>query len=417
MERACKWFRRNPRALPFLGMTLAVLALIGTGIGLVRAGIAQRREEAVNQSRIFPERMPGIRVALNTVHQPADRDAGIHDCRELLDKYGVLTNPRWREDSRVRSLEAGKRRELIEEIGGHWCCWGVPSGARQNLPGTTEKIEVAREVQGLQKRAIECFEGTKLPGSFWRQAAEIAGVLGDSVAQQSALEQMKSATLNSARDYYLEGTDALLQGHEKEATELLEEAIARKPDHYPAHFSCAYANEQMREYPLAMTHYRIAAALQTDDYRSNFNRGTILCLQAQYPKAEREYDKAIAIKPSHGESLSGIARSSGGGRKNYTGAIEDLDRALELGVSALAVSLLQAECYDGLHQLKEAIGFAPRGRQAGNQRMKVTSWYVALVGLPPMTKRGEAQRTLKKRSNSTLVPCPAGKTRPMCWAK
>jgi serine/threonine protein kinase/Tfp pilus assembly protein PilF len=354
VERGTKWLRRNPTLLPLLGLIVTVLALVGSTIGIVRNSIAHQRENALMQSQAFFDQLPRLCVDLNSVNDPVARDNGIIRCRELLSAYGVFHNPNWQKEPRLTSLDPGKQREVIEDIAEALVLLARAQWQKAKLEKPALMMEIAREVRDLQVRTTACLDRDRLPASFWRQWAEIAEWTGDDPANPSPVRnQSPSAGPSSARNFYLDGTDALLRGEVRKGRELLEEAIALKPDHYPAHYAYGYGSQLMRDFPRALTHYRIAGVLRTDDYRPHFQRGVILCLQGRYPSAEREFDKAIAIEPRQGDSYRhrAVVRIE---RKQFDLALGDLDQALELGVSPAVVSLLKSQCYAGLGQLGQA---------------------------------------------------------------
>jgi serine/threonine protein kinase/Tfp pilus assembly protein PilF len=395
-ERGRKWLRRNPRALPVFGLALTLLAAIGIGVALVRAKNAQRHEEAVNQSRIFPEHLPAIRVDLSSINDAPARADGIRHCRDLLARYAVLTNPKWREESRVQSLDADKKREVIEDVGEALHLLARAEWRQVKIDAPVDARQEAEEIRKLQELAKTCFEANKLPPSFWTLDAELAEAVGDQVAQQSGVENTKSATLTTARDYYLEGTAALWRGQALEAREFLEAAIARKPDHYAAHFSHGYASQLLRDFPRAMTHYRIAADLRVDDYRPYFNRGVILLLQGRHPEAVKEFDKAIAINPGHGESYRHRAVALIGG-KHWEKAIEDLDQALTLNASTLVVSLLKAQCLDALQLPERAqkLRTSAAGLQPKEESEFLTRAFSKMAANDPNGALGDLNEALK----------------------
>ncbi len=150
----------------------------------------------------------------------------------------------------------------------------------------------------------------------------------------------KQRTELAAYDYWLRGLDQLKQGSlaaDEQARRLFEEALTKDPDFSRAHLglSLTYFNEwscQLWERwdeneRLAFAHAERAHALDADDHYTQMVLGRILLFRREFDRAERLFDRALALNSNDADCLVQIAMSLA-----FLGRAADANAAFERSV-------------------------------------------------------------------------------------
>src|SRR5262249_9801776 len=143
-------------------------------------------------------------------------------------------------------------------------------------PGTGEAdlLNCATEWNALAER----ISGGGTPRVVWEQRAAILRRLGKSEEADRAADRAKQAPLQAARDYYLSGSEALVNGRLKEARDLFTRAVELDPAHFWAHTGLGASYQAMGQFAAAVPCFDTAIALQPDSSWGYYNRGLLALL-------------------------------------------------------------------------------------------------------------------------------------------
>jgi tetratricopeptide (TPR) repeat protein len=105
------------------------------------------------------------------------------------------------------------------------------------------------------------------------------------------------------------GLQALEAGNYAEAAEALEEAVARDPDNFAAHFNLAYARTMLGERNRAIAAYRKVLELKPGLYQAQLNLGILLLEAEQAAEALPLLKEAAAQQPNQFQPHYHLARA------------------------------------------------------------------------------------------------------------
>src|SRR5262249_17905760 len=116
-ERASKWLRRHPRAVPLGGFVAAALLVVGLGIAFAGQSAARQRDAALRQAAAFAAALPGLPVGLDSPSDPLRPESAGKRAREALAGYGLPDDAGCRNRQAFRALPPERRARLEADLG------------------------------------------------------------------------------------------------------------------------------------------------------------------------------------------------------------------------------------------------------------------------------------------------------------
>lgn len=342
-ERAGKFHRRHPRLTSSFSISLvAVVALLalGTAFGLQRQNLAKL--EALRERQGFVQEMKSVQHLLNA--QTGDRDqvkAGLDECRQALNRYGVLNNAAWAESAAVRKLPPDEQTALRKDVGE---LLFLASRGTELLAVGDDRASLETAL-ALNARAESHHPDGDVPRALWLQRAAILERLGRAEEARTLSENAATGPLKSARDHYLLGAEHAVHGRFREAIPLLNEASRLDPKHYWAWFLLGFCHDGLAQDGRAEACYGTCIALWPEAHWAWFNRGIVYLRQQDHSQAAKDFDRTLDLKPGLADAHinRALARQ---GLKQYADAERDLSRALELGTPLTRVHFMRARVRD-----------------------------------------------------------------------
>lgn len=312
-ERARKFARRHPRALPLAGLTAAVaLAAVLGGVVIDRtrgraraeAAAVEARETAEARTRYvqFHHDFQDARVLLAAgASDLATRAAGVARARAAIALYG--DGPEWDAQPGVSRLGEPERNQLRAEVG---------------------------EALFLLSRATPADESKELAGRAEKYLA---------TADPRA---------RAARDAYLDGAAKAVAGRWADAVPPLERAHRLDPQHLAAAFTLGYSLQALGRDAEALEYYRACVVLRPDFPWSYLNRGVVYLQRGDAGRALADFDDAIRRGPTWGDAYfaRGTLYQQVG---KYAEALADYDRAEMLKSPRARLYLLRSQVKEKLN--------------------------------------------------------------------
>lgn len=338
-ERARKWARRHPRLSS--RSTIAGFTLL---VGLCLAGMLwmwNARLATVKATEQYLQFLPLKHEAelLVTLRQP-DQDElpqddellrGIALSRELLDGYGVLDDPQWREDSKVRYLSIDQQRQLREHIGELLFFLARAESVLAEAGKPAERAERLRKALNYNHDAQEVYPSDQIPEPIEQQRDELTARLEDRPVPTPAREGSWTA-----REWYLAGSDRAAGGDFEGALPFVLRAVEQDPTLFSAWMVIGVARTALGRLDQAESAFTVALALNPASRRAAHFRGLGRYRQGLWDLAIADFSRVLAQEPTDGPALfhRAIARAKAG---NLRGGVADLSAALESGFSPIRV--------------------------------------------------------------------------------
>jgi tetratricopeptide (TPR) repeat protein len=324
-ERARKWRRRNPRLTTGLAVALAALVFLilpATAVAVRSEQLAARRHEVARAEAILAHQeavreLKTAQVLLSTrTLDPAQVKDGFDRGQAVLDRYGVGTDARWADHSRVQLLSADQQTTLRHELGGLLLMFARVEQARKPA-GDADAAEAALKWNQL---AEGCYPADARPRLLARQRAALLKVLPD---RAEALAEPPAAPV----DAFFDGLDAATAGKPTEALLKLVPFTDGRPDHFMAWYLRGVCHEAVAQYPDAAAAFTVCINLWPDFPGAHFNRGLVRLRQGRVVDAEADFTRALDRRPNWTDALMNraVARLN---LANYRGAEADLTAAL-----------------------------------------------------------------------------------------
>ncbi|VTR95823.1 serine threonine protein kinase : Serine/threonine protein kinase OS=Singulisphaera acidiphila (strain ATCC BAA-1392 / DSM 18658 / VKM B-2454 / MOB10) GN=Sinac_6649 PE=3 SV=1: Pkinase: TPR_2: TPR_11: TPR_9 [Gemmata massiliana] len=339
-ERARKWRRRNPRPATALMVTAAALVLfvLPASVAAVRqTQIATRtkevqRAEALVASDAAVSQLHTAAVELGSRTDPALRDRGLADARNVVARYAVADDPAWDQRPQFVLLDAARRVELKKALA--------------EMLVLMTRVEA--EAGGYSREAIEA-------GLRWNTAADRLfapedrpGVLDRHRAELEArrngrpVPPFRPAPVTARdADLQFDGLDLAATDRYREALPLLARFCDRNPTHFRAWFARGMCHDALGQPADAATAFSVCLALVPDFPLALANRGIARLKQKRFQEAEADFTRALELKPDWVVVLvnRGLARE---GMKQYKGAEADFTSALADPASPARVLFLRS---------------------------------------------------------------------------
>ena len=262
-ERIAKWARRHPRLTSNLSLATAALVVIGLlAAGLHARGVRLERYEATAAARGLDDDFGVARYKLNArTADPQALGIGVGHCEVALARYGLPADTEWDRRPAFRALPPEEQQRVRARLADA-CVLLARGYALQAGEGEAgaELLRRAGEMNALAERIA----GDDVPRVVWEQRAGLLRRQGKLDQAGRAAAWAREAPLRTGRDYYLSGTEALVEGRHREAGELLAKAVELDPSDFWAHVALGAAHEAIGKYPAAAACYDTAIALQPE---------------------------------------------------------------------------------------------------------------------------------------------------------
>ncbi len=223
--------------------------------------------------------------------------------------------------------------------------------------GQISDAQGTRIDESMVKRAIEQYKiiSEKDPKDFdsFNMLGRLYKASNDSAASEAAFKK--------ALEISPDNEDAMTslamvysdQGDTKRSAELLEKLTAKNPS--PRAFAAlAYSYEQLRDYPLAISTYRRALALDPSNSDYKLDLAQDLTMVEQYDEALKVYQELADANPRDATALLRMAQVYRQERK-FDLARQTIDKAREIDPDNLEVKLDEAFLQEEEGKLSEAI--------------------------------------------------------------
>ncbi|MFO0876608.1 MAG: protein kinase [Gemmataceae bacterium] len=331
-ERARKWARRHPRLTSSGGvLALLVLVLVGAGLGLAQLLVSRNRLEAQQRFRESIETAAEVPVLLATPDSSEESHTqGVRCCRSLIDRYGVLADPGWRQRSLVAHLSPDQKTQLQTRLGEVLWMW-----ARAEIWRGDRNL-----AQQLNQAGQSCYPKEAIPAVLLRQEAELRSNPGG--ANQKSVSDPKAENLSPARQQFLELLDRVGKGQWQQALPLLEATTREQGTSPTSWLLLARVNAELGRHEQAAVCAEMATTLAPRWVWAWFHRGTYLLSARDWSRSVEALDRALQLD----ETLV-VARMNRAiallEMKQPTAALRDLDVALEGGQGPTRLFFLRAQ--------------------------------------------------------------------------
>ncbi|MDW8242897.1 MAG: serine/threonine-protein kinase [Thermogemmata sp.] len=335
-ERFQKWRRRHPRLLRRITLAVSLLMTLSTG-GLTYLYV---EDQAVAAARakyqaVLP-RIQSAHIELLVRGEFTWQEQGREHAFRILQEYGLLYDPDWRNRPDFQRLPPAEQQELISAcadllvlvVQSRWI-------DDQSRPPAIRR-QAAAELLQLARYAQQLYAEQNCPPLLQRQLEQLTRALQEDDLVHTASGPSDVAevggsevrTLNG-RDQYLEAAADLLAEQYAQAQQRLEPLITQRPFDGLVHFWLGFCSQQLNRPEQALDRYNMAATLLPHDPRPVFFRGMVNLQLLRHAIAEQEFSEAMMIMPA--EPAYYRCRALTRMRlKKYPEALADLNSAIEL---------------------------------------------------------------------------------------
>jgi serine/threonine protein kinase/Tfp pilus assembly protein PilF len=339
-ERAAKWVRRHPR-LTSMSSALTLGLVLSIGLAVLASGYKYRVQwlEAEQALAQFRDEAMGAQIYYAGPTLPDAREAARRSER-ALERYGALSNPRWREATPVERLPAEKRQALEETVGGLFLVLARTEAMKAlALPPGPEREAILQEAIRHNERAEENGAARHLPVAFHAQKAELLTLTGQ---EDGKVLQELAGPARNERDTAMTARELITHGKYAEAQALLVPATRQAPDDPGAWFLLGRCHEAMGRDKEALACYSVVLGLKAQTAPAFFRRGLIYLRQNEPTLAHADFTQALELEPDNGDAFinRALARHA---LKQLPEAVADLTRALELDVPYTRVYFMRAQ--------------------------------------------------------------------------
>jgi eukaryotic-like serine/threonine-protein kinase len=347
-ERLEKWLRRHPRmrsACVVGAFACILLTAVGT-VSMIRGNqLAEwqtqerkriERQQAQDHASAawakFHDEIKTAQFILYTrTNEPEQLAGGVAIGLRLVNDYGVIDNPSWRELPLVQALPSTDRIHLGESMAELLLlvarALSLQSGDAANGSPSRARLEKALV---MNERAADCSAHVSASPALWRQRGVLYAALGQEAKARECLARAEALPLRTAADHYWLASDFIAAGRLPEALHLLQKAAYEEPQNFWVSFVLANCYDRLAQDARAEARYGICIALQPSYPWSHFNRGLALLRQQDYRAACADFDTVLKLRPDSIEAYlnRALARQ---GVQQFQQAEQDLTEALERG--------------------------------------------------------------------------------------
>jgi len=355
-ERAAKWYRRNRKNVirTVIGSAaVAIFALAGLTVNKEReraqTAASDKEQEFHNQFQhddIFSE------LAKN--QDSEQRQRAIERGKQVLDQYGVLTNPNWQKQAAVSQLNKTRQTELLSDMGQLLV---LLTQAELKSARTSKAAKAQLENARLYSdRAENCYARGSAPRVLREMQAELAGLSGDKERAEQFFKIADSISSESSSSRQLLALYELSKDHLINAMSVFKQLTQQEPGNQLTWAYLGNGYYRMARYSDALTCYSVCVALAPEVSRYHYDRGMALFNLRDFRGALTDFDEVLRREPNNFDALMarGLTKQY---LQDYTGAIADLDSALNVHEAPLA----------RIHFLKSTVHAAFKNAKAADE--------------------------------------------------
>ncbi|MCY2962928.1 MAG: protein kinase, partial [Planctomycetota bacterium] len=353
-ERFTKWRKRHPTLSSTSVVTAISLVLLGALGAGVKVTVDQKREaQALQAKQLFRLDAPQMKAGLMLAAQPTpemDRSVCLKRQQEVvqrLDVFGAATSDDWRDNELVRRLPEADREVMEQEIGQLLCLLGKARERLSDFDTSADKdqsnleqalVWIRRGAAALKGHSGSATANRLHAGLLRRlnridEAEAIEGIQADSQVSQEASESSWTTV------------EAVLAADYSGAADMLKELTQNTPK----------------------------------DMMTWFTAGTCHLGLGHLSEAETCFTVCITMQPRSVEAWSqrSISRIK---QEDWKGALDDIDRILELDPTISAVWYNRMLALRGLKRWDEALVALDRADLAGFPETRVRFMRAELLG-------------------------------------
>ena len=347
-ERAGKWWRRHPRirgAGPVAAMATVLLVMI-VGAAWSIADYAEKAQARLSLNRFKDEFMQSQLLLNTTSGTDTNRKAGITRAEKLLEQYHVLSNPKWMDEPQVRRLPNAQQTLLREDLSEL-----ILLLVRARVMASEKTLSDADRQKTLTS-AIAMLDRAEAidphPSmAIYEVRAVYYNALGQSQAFQNDLAKAAAHPPQTARDFYLRGTQRAAEHKYDLAEKDLARAVALDPKRFWAWFVLGICHADTGHVIEAVGDFNACTLLASDFAWPYLNRGLALAASGRFESAKASYDRALELSPDFVEAL--VNRGLACLELNKLAQAEiDLSRAIALGRRDAKILASRAEAQSRL---------------------------------------------------------------------
>ncbi|HVK13004.1 MAG TPA: serine/threonine-protein kinase [Gemmataceae bacterium] len=381
-ERWGKWRRRRPHVLPLALTLVALLAIGGSFLMNARRQVAQaetawskgvldlegrRYDDAAadfQDGETLLERVPfqgGLRDRLRRGRLDAERGRLAADLTALCEHVRPLysADALTRGDARAAAAQCRKVWDERSSISDRLS--KVPGGWQADLLDVgilTAYLEArATRTSDGHRQALETLaEAEALFGPsgvlFLERAAHLRA-LGQTAAADEALRRGRSMGGSGSWEHLAIGRAFLAAEDYPRADAAFDRALALDPRSVWAHYARGLCHLRQARPTEAVAAFSACAALAPESAWCLYNRGLAYAAADRPNAAKADFDRATGLEPGLGAAYVGRSEVHAKAAR-YPEALDDLQRALDAGVTAADVEYRRAVIYVTTKELAKA---------------------------------------------------------------
>jgi serine/threonine protein kinase/tetratricopeptide (TPR) repeat protein len=361
-ERLGKWRRRHPRLASSGAIALlagAFLVAPATVIAVRQNQLAERARQIETAEAELAARDSGrearsVQVLLATRGNRELLDRGLDRGRAVLARYGIGTDPDWRQRPLFARLSAEQQTELATELGEMALL--MCRGERLRIADGSERA--LRQALFWNRLAEECYPAGRAPALLARQRGDLLAALPDETDRRPV-----PPTTPSAGDAYHDALALVSDGRYRDALAALKPFTERNPRNYQAWFLRGHCHDVQAQFADSDACWTACIALEPELPWAWFNRGVVR-MQRQDPHgAGEDFTRALELQPDWTEARMNraIARKT---VRDYAGAREDVSAVIAGAGAPVRAWFLRAE----IEQLDGKPAAAANDRAEGMKR-------------------------------------------------
>lgn len=364
-ERFRKWTRRHPRlASSGTVAALAAVLLVATVGGAVYARERTRAVEARGRLADHQTAFRDAQTFLDDRTRSTSRlDESLEKLRMVLQGYGVPetadASSAWQSAPALRYLPESERDRVRGDIGETFFL--MAQVALLKAAGTADVNERAVQVEkaATWNELAERYGDSRLPRAVREQRVVLTDLRGDRATAERIRTEAEATPLESARDFYLAGSQQTRQGRHRDALKYLQRATQLDPENFSAWFLRGTAHLALEQDDLAAMSFGACVSLRPQFAPAWMNRGLVMFRLRMFDHARADYDRALELDPKLTEAYIQRAELREA-TDDRDGAIADYTRALDTGSAPARVYFKRATAkfhkkdFDGAKADREA---------------------------------------------------------------
>lgn len=388
VEQLQKWGRRHPKlttasiavllAATFIVPVVLSLQLARKDLAVQKSFVTDAR--ALEHSREFQAAaLRGLCLVNTVIPNEETLKSGIKTCEDALGMYQVIENSKWEDGEFWRRLDRDQRRSLSETIRELLLVLG--SAHVRASPDDPAAAHAALNLVGIAQDISQLPQSRAL---LLDRARYLTRLKMDAAARDTSAKA-KLVPVVTAHDIYMlasaHSRHRTVEGY-REAVMLFTKSIELSPRHYWSYFQRALCQQELGETLLAVSDLGTCLGVWPESAWAHFNRGYLFDVQGRKGEAVRDYTNAIKHSPNFVSAHynRGLARLE---LQQYAGALDDFQKARDLGRQDALVDAGRAMACEGLGRHAEADALfetaLKSAESTANESMRRISWTYAFA--------------------------------------